>query len=122
MQYNDKSAVDLVVPALPGENSENAVTNTELVFYPGTKKLSGRRWKKRRRRRVAFEEAAKKMLRYFEDSEELEVGILELKEQLGISYEAGMSVRQIAQQAMIANGQQFFTLLKKEKRRSVLQV
>ena len=62
------------------------------------------------------------MLRYFEDSEELEVGILELKEQLGITYEASMSVRQTAQQAMIANGQQFFTLLKKEKRRLVLQV
>ena len=44
----------------------------------------------RRRRRVAFEEAAKGMLRYVEDSEDLKVGVLELKEQLEISEEAGV--------------------------------
>ena len=47
-QYLDR-VVDVVMQrqssTIPGENSENAVTNTELVFYPGTKKLSGRRWK-----------------------------------------------------------------------------
>ena len=34
----------------------------------------------RRRRRVAFENVAKRMLRYLEDSEDLKVGISELKE------------------------------------------
>ena len=41
-------------------------------------------------RRVAFEEAAKRMLRYTEDSEDLKVGVTELQEQLGISEEAGI--------------------------------
>ena len=52
----------------------------------------------RRRRRVAFEEAAKRMLRYLEDSEDLKVGVTELQEQLGRSEEAGVSIRQVAQQ------------------------
>ena len=66
----------------------------------------------RRRRRVAFEEAAKKMLRYLEDSEDLKVGVSDLKEQLGISDEAGMTIRQIAQQAMNENGQKIFHSVK----------
>ena len=37
----------------------------------------------RRRRRVAFEEAAKKMLRYLEDSEDLKVGVSELESTAG---------------------------------------
>ena len=59
----------------------------------------------RRKRRVAFEEVAKRMLGCREDSEDLKVGISILKEQLGISEEAGVSVRQIAQLAMNENGQ-----------------
>ena len=43
----------------------------------------------RRRRRVAFEETAKGILRYLEDSEDLKVGVTVLQEQLGISEEAG---------------------------------
>ena len=58
----------------------------------------------RRRRRVVFEETAKRMLRYLEDSEDLKVGVTELQEQLGISEEAVVSIRQIAQQAMNENG------------------
>ena len=46
----------------------------------------------RRRRRVAFDETAKKMLRYQEDSEDLKVGVTEVQEQLGISEEAGVSI------------------------------
>ena len=53
----------------------------------------------RRRRRVAFEEAAKSMLRYLEDSEE---------EQLEISEDAGVSIRQIAQHARNEDGQKIF--------------
>ena len=41
-------------------------------------------------------EAAKRMLRYLEDSEDLKVGVTKLKEQLEISEEAGVSIRQIA--------------------------
>ena len=46
-----------------------------------------------RRRRVAFEEAAKRMLRDQEDSEDLKVGVTELQEQMGTSDETGVSIR-----------------------------
>ena len=62
----------------------------------------------RPRGRVAFEETAKRMLRYLEDSEDLKVGVTELQEQLEISKEAGVSIKQIAQKAMNENGQKFF--------------
>ena len=50
------------------------------------------------------------MLRYREDSEDLKVGVTELKEQLEISEEAGVSIRRIAQQAMNENGQKICNL------------
>ena len=53
-------------------------------------------------------ETAKRMLRYPEDSKDLKVGVTELQERLGISEEAGVSIRQIAQQAMNENGQKIF--------------
>ena len=62
----------------------------------------------RRRRCVACEDAAKRMLRYPEDSEDLKVRVTELREQLEISEEAGVSIRQIAQQALNENGQKDF--------------
>ena len=63
----------------------------------------------RRRRRIAFEKTAKRMLRYLEDSEDVKVGVTELQEQLEISEEAGVSTRQIAQQAAThENGQKIF--------------
>ena len=66
----------------------------------------------RRRRRVAFEEKARSILRYLEDSEDLEVSVTELQEQLGISEEARLSIKQVAQQAMIENGQKIFELFR----------
>ena len=45
------------------------------------------------------------MLRYLDDS--LRVGVTELQEHLGISEEAGVSIRKIAQQTMNENGQIF---------------
>ena len=82
-------------PSVPQEDFENAAAAAKLVVI--------RRWvsvEDRRRRRVAFEETAKGMLRYLEDSEDLKVGATELQEQLGISEEAGLSIKQIAEQAI----------------------
>ena len=63
------------------------------------------------------------MLRYLEDSEDLKVGVTELQEQLGISEEARVSIRKIAQQASDENGQKFFLkILGKDKKRHVLPV
>ena len=53
----------------------------------------------RRRRRVAFEEMAMGLLSYLEDSEDLQVSVTELQQQLGMSEEAGISIKQVAQQA-----------------------
>ena len=61
-----------------------------------------------RKRRVALEEAAKRMLRYLEVSDDLKVGISELKEQLETPEEAGFSIMQIAQQARNEEGQKIF--------------
>ena len=70
----------------------------------------------RRRRRVAFEETAKGIPRYLEDSEDLKVSVTELQEQLGISEEVGVSIKQVAQQARNENGQKIFEILSKEER------
>ena len=50
------------------------------------------------------------MLTYLEDSGDLKVGVTELQEQLGISEEAGISIKQIAQHAMNENGQTNFRI------------
>ena len=50
---------------------------------------------------------AKKMLKYLEDSDDVKVGITELQEQVEISEKVGISIRQVAQQAMNENGQHF---------------
>ena len=57
--------------------------------HPGTNENQWVSAEDRRRRRVAFEETAKKMLAYVQDSEDLKVGVIELQEQLGISEDAG---------------------------------
>ena len=45
--------------------------------------------KDKRKRCVAFEDAAKRMLKHIEDSEDLKVGLSELKEQLETPEKAG---------------------------------
>ena len=66
----------------------------------------------RRRGRVAFEDAAKRMLRYLEDSEDLKVGMSELNEQLETPEEEGPSIMQIAQQARNEKGQKIFDIFR----------
>ena len=62
----------------------------------------------RRRQSVAFENVAKEMLRYLENSGELEVGISELQEQLEVPVQIGISFRQVAQQARTESDQKVF--------------
>ena len=52
------------------------------------------------------------MLTSPEDSEDLQVGVTELQEQLGLSDVAGISFKQIAQQAMNENGQHIFEIFR----------
>ena len=51
------------------------------------------------------EDAAKRMLKHLEDSEDLKVSLGELKEPLESPEEAGISIRQIAKQARNERGQ-----------------
>ena len=51
---------------------------------------------------------AKRTLKYPEGSEDLKVSVTELQEQLGMSEEAGISIKQFAQQARNENGQNIF--------------
>ena len=61
---------------------------------------------------LAFENLANGFLRYLEDSEDLKVSVTELEEQLGISEEAGISIKQVAQQARNENGQNMFEIFR----------
>ena len=66
--------------------------------------------KDRRRRRVAFEDAAKRMLGYPGDAEDLKVSINELKGQLETpeEEEEGFSIMQVVQQGRNEKGQKIF--------------
>ena len=58
-----------------------------------------------RRRRVAFENLAKEMLRYLDNSDDVKVGIIELQELLEVPVEIGISFQRFAQLARSENGQ-----------------
>ena len=64
----------------------------------------------RRRRRIAFENLAKGMLRYLCDSNDVKVGITELQERVEVPLQLGISIQQVAQQAVNENGQKIFEI------------
>ena len=64
---------------------------------------------------AAYEDAAKKMLKYLEDSEDLKVILRELKEQLESSEEAGISILQIAKQARNERVQKLSQIFRQEE-------
>ena len=65
-----------------------------------------------RKRCAAFEDAAKRMLKYLEDSEDVKVELSELKEQLETPVETGISIMQIAEQARNERGQMLFQIFR----------
>ena len=69
----------------------------------------------RRRRRIAFENLAKEMLRYLDNSDGMKVGITELQERLDVPVQIGISIQQVAQQAMNKNGQKIFEVFWQEE-------
>ena len=50
----------------------------------------------RRTRRTAFENLAKEMLRYLDNSDDVKVGITELQERLEVPVQIGISIQQVA--------------------------
>ena len=63
---------------------------------------------------TAFEDAARNMLKYLEDNEDVKVGLRELKEQFGTPEEAGISIMQIAKQARNEIGHKLFQIFRQE--------
>ena len=59
----------------------------------------------RRRRRIAFESLAKSMLGYFDNCNEVKVGITELHERVEVLEQLCFSIQQVARRAMNEDGQ-----------------
>ena len=69
----------------------------------------------RRRRRTAFENLAKGVLRYLDTCNEVKVGITELQERVEVPAQSGISIQQVAQQAMNEDGQKIFEVFWQEE-------
>ena len=64
----------------------------------------------RRRRRVAFENLAKEMLRFFDNSDDVKVGTTKLQERLEALVQISIPIQQVAQQARNEIGQKVFEI------------
>ena len=64
---------------------------------------------------AAYEDLAKKMMKFLEDREHLKVGLRELKEHLETPEAAGISIMQIAKQARNERGQKLFQIFRQEE-------
>ena len=71
-----------------------------------------------RRRRIAFDNLAKEMLRYLDNSDDVKVGINELQERLEVPVQIGISIQQVAQLARMAK--RFLKYFGNKKRSHVL--
>ena len=76
----------------------------------------------RHKRRVAFEERAKRMLGFLEDSEDLKVGISELKEQLETPEETFFLSCTLPNRQGMKKAKNTLIFLSKERRRCALPV
>ena len=96
---------------------ERRVRTQLLQESPSSTREEESQWSsmERCRRRVAFGDAAKRMLRYLEDSEDLKVSVSDLKGQLEKPEEEGFSIMQIAQQARNERGQKLFETFRQGK-------
>ena len=68
----------------------------------------------RRRRRIAFENLAKGLLRHLDNNNDVKVGITELQERVEVPLQYGISIQQVAQQAVNENGQKIFEIFWQE--------
>ena len=68
-----------------------------------------------RRRRIAFENLAQGMLRNLDNCNEVNVGITELQERVEVPEQIGISIQQVAQQAMNEDGQHVFEVYWQEE-------
>ena len=66
-------------------------------------------------KRKSYEDAARKILKYLEDSEDLKVGLSEFKEQLETPEGASISIMQIAKQATKREREKLFQIFRQEE-------
>ena len=66
------------------------------------------------RRRIAFENLAREMLRYLDNSDDVKVGITEWQERSEVPVLIGISIQQVAQQGRSENGQEIFEVFWQE--------
>ena len=55
------------------------------------------------------------MLRYLDNSNDVKVGITELQERVEVPLQFGISIQQVAQQAVNEDGQKIFEIFRKEE-------
>ena len=102
-------------PPCPNSTLTNSVCLNKARRPTRTKKASGS-LRKTGAGGVSPSRKRIRVLTYPEDSEDLKVGVTELQEQLRISEEAGISIKQVAQEAMNESGQKIYDNLGKEKK------
>ena len=96
----------------------NSTQQTPLLQQSSSAREEEDHWElreERRRRRIAFESLAKGMLRYLDNCNEVKVGITALQERVEAPAQIGISIQQVAQQAMNEDGQKIFEVFWKEE-------
>ena len=78
--------------------------------------MEERRW-----RRIAFENLAKGMLRYFDNSNDVKVGITVLQGRVEVQLRLGIHIQQVAQQAMTKMAKRFSKYSGRKEKNYVLQ-
>ena len=73
-------------------------------------------------RRIAFENLAKGMLRYLDKCDYVKVGITALQEGGEVPLQIGITIQQVAQQAMNENGQKTFEIFWQGEKKCALLV
>ena len=76
--------------------------------------LSKARRRPEKKKRIAFENLANGMLRYLDNCNAVKVGITELEERVEVPAQIGISIEQVAQQAMNEDGQKMFEVIWQE--------
>ena len=92
---------------------------SKLVVCQRRRRSLGNDGIKRRRRRIAFENLAKGMLRYLDNCNEVKVGITELQERVEVLEQIGISIQQVARQAMNEDGQKISEVFWQKKRKII---
>ena len=104
-----------------GARQENGQNEWYILEYQASASEEEDHWvvmedRRKRRRRNAFENLAKRMLRYLDGSNDVVVDITALQERVEVLLQFGTSIQQVAQQAMNESGQKMFEIFWRSRR------